>query len=504
MGLGWPASGSGRGVGSGAGSWRGGSGASGPMQLPGTGVALDPAGALRRPGSVGESCPHIWFRCLPWSAGLIGCRPWTRTPIRPATRPGHRPGCRRWWPSSSAWPTRTQTGWPMPPWPNGSMVFRGLMDRLEGHWLAELAVVDARGAAGAEEGVAGRLHRRLAADRRLRMSAGAAAGCVRTARALYRGPLTATGQALTDGAISPAHAQVLAHDTQDLPAHVAAEAEPVLLEAARRLDPPRLRRAIAHLRAGGRPRQRPGPGRTAPSAAGAVAVADLGGHGRRPRAAGARGRPDAAGRPGAPGPPHQRPATTRSASPATGRCPHRAGPPQPREPAGSPRAAGSGPSCWSPWTWTASSAPDGLGGETGGPWPLDPETCRRLACDAAVTRVLVTRHPTAIPATTTPDGEGEPGGLAPGSGDPAPPDPWRRPHPTTGGRPDQPGRHRRPTRRPGRPRRRLCGGRLRPAPGLVRSPPSPPLAPWRPHRPRRTWPCSAEPIIARSMRAAGG
>ena len=40
------------------------------------------------------------------------------------------------------------------------------------------------------------------------------------------------------------------------------------------------------------------------------------------------------------------------------------------------------------------SHPDGLGGETGGPWPLDPETCRRLACDAAVTRVLVTRHRT--------------------------------------------------------------------------------------------------------------
>ena len=41
---------------------------------------------------------------------------------------------------------------------------------------------------------------------------------------------------------------MLAHDTQDLPDHVAAEAEPVLVEAARRLDPPRLRRVIAHLR----------------------------------------------------------------------------------------------------------------------------------------------------------------------------------------------------------------------------------------------------------------
>ena len=41
--------------------------------------------------------------------------------------------------------------------------------------------------------------------------------------------------------------------------------------------------------------------------------------------------------------------------------------------------------------------PGGLGGEAGeGGWvgPLDPEACRRLACDGAVTRVLVTRHRT--------------------------------------------------------------------------------------------------------------
>jgi hypothetical protein len=42
---------------------------------------------------------------------------------------------------------------------------------------------------------------------------------------------------------------VLAHGTHDLPDRTAAEAEPVLLEAAaRRLDPPRLRRALGHLR----------------------------------------------------------------------------------------------------------------------------------------------------------------------------------------------------------------------------------------------------------------
>jgi Domain of unknown function (DUF222) len=53
---------------------------------------------------------------------------------------------------------------------------------------------------------------------------------------------------LADGAISPAHAQVLAAGTQELPTHLAVEAEPVLLAAARRLDPPRLRRVLAHLR----------------------------------------------------------------------------------------------------------------------------------------------------------------------------------------------------------------------------------------------------------------
>jgi Domain of unknown function (DUF222)/HNH endonuclease len=37
--------------------------------------------------------------------------------------------------------------------------------------------------------------------------------------------------------------------------------------------------------------------------------------------------------------------------------------------------------------------PGSLGGEAGWAGPLDPETCRRLACDGAVTRVLATRHP---------------------------------------------------------------------------------------------------------------
>jgi hypothetical protein len=80
------------------------------------------------------------------------------------------------------------------------------------------------------------------------VDARAAAGSVRTARALFGGPLTGTAQALTEGTISAVHASVVAHGTCDLPDHRCAEAEPILVEAACRLDPPRLRRVLGHLR----------------------------------------------------------------------------------------------------------------------------------------------------------------------------------------------------------------------------------------------------------------
>ena len=122
---------------------------------------------------------------------------------------------------------------------------RPLVDRLEGQWLKELAEVDARGAAGAELGqqvgsTAAWLRNRL------HLSDSAASKHVRTARALFRGPLTGTAEALTDGAISVAHAQVVAAGTRSLPDHVTVEAVPVLVEAARRLDPGRLRRLLGH------------------------------------------------------------------------------------------------------------------------------------------------------------------------------------------------------------------------------------------------------------------
>ena len=67
------------------------------------------------------------------------------------------------------------------------LVLRRLLDRLDGHWLRELAGVDGRGAAGAEDGVvaestAGWLRARLRAGR------SQASGWVQTARALFRGP----------------------------------------------------------------------------------------------------------------------------------------------------------------------------------------------------------------------------------------------------------------------------------------------------------------------------
>jgi hypothetical protein len=127
------------------------------------------------------------------------------------------------------------------------LALRRMVDRLEGHWLHELAGVDGRGAGGAEYGglvlsTASWLRRQL------RLSKAAAHQAVQTARALYRGPLAGTAQALAAGELSAAHAAVLAAGTADLPAATTVQAEPVLLEAAGRLDPPRLRRLVGHLR----------------------------------------------------------------------------------------------------------------------------------------------------------------------------------------------------------------------------------------------------------------
>jgi hypothetical protein len=126
------------------------------------------------------------------------------------------------------------------------LALRRLADRLEGQWLQELAGVDACGAAGADQGEQA-LSTAAWLRTRLHLSAEAAHGNVRTARALFRGPLTATAAALLAGAISLAHAKVIVDGTKDLPEHVKLDADPVLAELAGRLDPPRLRQAAAHL-----------------------------------------------------------------------------------------------------------------------------------------------------------------------------------------------------------------------------------------------------------------
>jgi hypothetical protein len=70
---------------------------------------------------------------------------------------------------------------------------------------------------------------------------------VRTARALFRGPLPRTAQALLAGELSAAHATAVVDGTRQLPDQVVAAAEPVVLEGARRLDPSQLRRLVGHL-----------------------------------------------------------------------------------------------------------------------------------------------------------------------------------------------------------------------------------------------------------------
>ena len=271
------------------------------------------------------------------------------------------------------------------------LVLRGLVDRLEGHWLQQLAVVDGRGAAGADQGQeVGSTAAWLRS--RLRLGAGAAASSVRTARALFRGPLAATADALIGGEISVAHARVLAHGTQELPDRVTAEAEPVLVEAAARLDPPRLRRVIAHLCLVADPE---GADRElerrharwglwlAPTLDGMVAVDGL-------------LEPEAGQSLVAALEPLARPADAQDSrsggqrrADALAELARRA-----LEGGRLPQTGGVRPQLTVTVDLESLVGRSGsLGGEAGWAGPLDPQAYRRLACDGALTRVLVTRRP---------------------------------------------------------------------------------------------------------------
>jgi Domain of unknown function (DUF222)/HNH endonuclease len=269
------------------------------------------------------------------------------------------------------------------------LVLRGLLERLEGQWLRELAAVDARGAAGAEDGVqapstAGWLRSRA------RLGAADAAQHVRVARALHRGPLAGTARALAAGEISAAHAAVLARGTQDLGPRTTVAAEPVLVDAARRLDPARLRRVVAHLRevaepeaadARARRRHEQRGLRVSPTFEGMVAVDGLleAEAGETLLAA-----LDPLARPATAD--DERSTAQRRADALTelarralegGRLPH---------------SGGVRPQLTVTVELASLLGQAGVpGGEGGWALPLPTETCRRLACDAAVTRAVVAR-----------------------------------------------------------------------------------------------------------------
>jgi hypothetical protein len=274
------------------------------------------------------------------------------------------------------------------------LVLRRLADQLEGHWLGRLAVVDAAGDAGADQAPSTAAWLR----NRLRMSVGAARGSVRTARALFAGPcpLTETAAALTAGAISPTHARVVAHGTQDLPDHLRLAAEPVLLEAARRLDPTRLGQAVDQLRLVADPdgeadraeqrHQRRGVW-VASTWEGMVAVQGLleAEAGQTLMAAlDPLARPTNA---------HDtRNGSQRRADALTELARRNL------EGGRLPQSGGVRPQLLvTVDLHTLLGRPGAVGGDLGGVGSLDPEACRRLACDGTLTRVLVSRQPRQLP-----------------------------------------------------------------------------------------------------------
>ena len=160
----------------------------------------------------------VW--CLHWPVGLLGsCHgsehifdPTVRDPtpdptVTAAGRPGHRDRPPR---------RRGPDQLPDPALAERALALGQEVDRLHGQWLRTVAAVDGRRAAGAEcDQQPGSTAAWLRG--RLRMGTPGARSAVRTTRALFRGPLAQTGQALCAGEVSPEHARVLAEGTQHLP-----------------------------------------------------------------------------------------------------------------------------------------------------------------------------------------------------------------------------------------------------------------------------------------------
>jgi Domain of unknown function (DUF222)/HNH endonuclease len=268
---------------------------------------------------------------------------------------------------------------------------RRLVDRLEGLWLRKLTALDARGAAGADQGVQA-VSTASWLRNRLRMGANAATSSIQVARAVFRGPLTGTAQALTAGEISPAHARVVAVGTHHLPHQVAVDAEPTLVAAARRLDPPRLRRVLTHLQETIDPDGADGHAerlytqrwlRVEPTFDGMVAIDGLldGEAGQTVMTALEPLARPASADDTRTGGQRQADALTELAR-------------RTLEGGQLPQTGGVRPQLTVMVELDSLlDRPGALGGELGWAGPLAPEACQRLACDGAMTRVLVTRHP---------------------------------------------------------------------------------------------------------------
>jgi hypothetical protein len=296
-----------------------------------------------------------------------------------------------------------------------------LGDQLDAAKLRLLAAVDGRGAAGAE---AGEYAPSTAAwlRARLRMGPGTAHRAVRTARALHRGPLPQTAQALAAGEVAYQHAAALADATHDLPPTRVAEAEPVLLDAARRLDPPSLRRLATHAREVIDPDHAEERGRArlerrglwlSPTFEGMVDVDGL----LDPEAGEAvRAALEPLARPT--GPDDERSGAQRRAD-ALAELARQA-----LQADRLPDSGGLRPQVTVTADLASLLARHGVGGSGAWGGVLDAEAVRRLACDATVTRALVHRHPIGGDGgqAGTPDGHG--GHAGPGG----PASPGRTPH----------------------------------------------------------------------------
>src|SRR5215203_972332 len=262
---------------------------------------------------------------------------------------------------------------------------------LDGIFLRHLAAVDARGAAGAEQdrqfgSTAGWLRARL------RMASGTAATAVRTARALFRGPLPATAEALCAGEISAAQAEVLAASTLHLPDHVIEDTEPTVLDAARRLDPTGLRQVVAHLQYTIDPDRADVQAQRRHERRGVWLTTTF------DRMVAVRGimAPEAGQTLQAALDPLARPADaadTRSGGQRTADALAELARRQ-LEAGQLPKTGGVRPQLSVIVDLNSlGGQPGRIGGDIGWAGPLEPQACRRLACDATITRVVVSRQP---------------------------------------------------------------------------------------------------------------